>query len=636
MAVGEGTLLGRYRLVKRAGRGGMSEVWQAEDTTLHRSVAVKVILDPVAQDASFSERFLREARLVAGLQHPNILPVFDFGTADIGGRPTSFLVMPLVEGGSLKERILGPIPFPTAVAWLTAVARALDHSHAHGILHRDVKPGNVLVDSSGTPLLADFGLARSAESASGLTTTGAVLGTPLYMAPEQAEGKPLDGRADQYALGIIAFEMLTGTVPFHADSPLAVLHQHVAVPPEAVSKHRPDVPAAADAVLARALAKSPGTRFPSCAAFVSALSHALGVVRESGSFPPQPLAASPPAPAPLVTSGNEPTVVSGPAAAVSGARTPPPLPITAPPPAPAPTPSGGGNGRAVLLSLLAVVALGGLGAAGYFLVLKPQGAPLFGAIRTVVPASTPALPTPAVPAPTPEPALPAPEPMPTVVPVQPAVPPPPPGKRPTPGRLERDIDSRPRDPAPAERGADRPFPSSRTDLAAAWAALDPSRRQGKRLLRSDFVDAVGEARRALQTAPGSEAEALVAYGRAGVAHADGKDAEAWQLLQRAFGIAPGAFAGHRLVFARDLVAAQGGRPGDDSPWILGLALYDVRDDLRRELEKAVRKAPRNAAVAYASALDALDRGRWQEARRDARRACDFGIRQACTLLPGLR
>lgn len=643
MAVGAGTLLGRYRLVKKAGRGGMSEVWQAEDTTLHRSVAVKVILDPVAQDASFSERFLREARLVAGLQHPNILPVFDFGTADVDGRPTSFLVMPLVEGGSLKERILGPVPFPTTVAWLGAVARALDHSHAHGILHRDVKPGNVLVDSSGIPLLADFGLARSAESASGLTTTGTVLGTPLYMAPEQAEGKPLDGRADQYALGIIAFEMLTGKVPFQADSPLAVLHQHVAVAPEAVSAHRPDIPAATDAVLARALAKSAADRYPSCTAFVSALSAALGIVRDSDSFPPQPL------PSPAPPAGNEPTIASAPAASsqpASAPRTPPPIPPA--PSAPPAAPSGGGSGRAALLSLLTVAALGAAGYGGYLLLVKPRTLPLVGDLGSAgVPTPAPAAPLPPptplpeatpLPSPIPEPPLLSTEPTTPIAPnvgtaprpsARPASPasPPAPVARPAP----------PPEPRTRRAGEEHPFPSSSTALAPAWAALDPSRRPGRHLLRSDFVDAMGEGRRALQTAPGAETESLVSYARAGVAHADGKEAEAWQHLRRAFGIAPpGAFAGRRLDFARELVSSSEAPPREDAPWMLGLALYDVRDDLRGELDRAGRKAPRSGAVAYASALDHLDRGRWQEARRDARRACDYGLRQACGLLPGLR
>ncbi|HEX5854094.1 MAG TPA: serine/threonine-protein kinase, partial [Thermoanaerobaculia bacterium] len=213
MPITAGTVLGRYRLLERAGFGGMSEVWKAEDGTLKRTVAVKVILGPVAADSAFRERFLREARLVAGLEHPNVLPVFDYGTATLDGDEVSYLVMPLVAGGSLKGRVSGPVPPALAVAWLSAIASALDHAHAKGILHRDVKPGNVLMDSQGRPLLADFGLARSTDVSSGLTATGTVLGTPLYMAPEQATGAALSGRADQYALAVIAFELLAGRVP---------------------------------------------------------------------------------------------------------------------------------------------------------------------------------------------------------------------------------------------------------------------------------------------------------------------------------------------------------------------------------------------------------------------------------------
>src|ERR1035437_8000251 len=285
MPITTGTVLGRYRLLEKAGVGGMSEVFRAEDETLKRIVAVKVILGPVAADSTFRERFLREARLVAGLEHPNVLPVFDYGTATIDGEEVSYLVMPLVAGGSLKGRVAGPVPPALAITWLSAIAAALDHAHSKGILHRDVKPGNVLMDAQGRPLLADFGLARSAEVSSGLTATGTVLGTPLYMAPEQAMGATLDGRSDQYALAVIAFELLAGRVPFSAESPLAVLHQHVSTPPPPLPTVLPGTAASVDAVLFRGLAKKPGDRFASCSAFVAALGAALAVPGAAATVP---------------------------------------------------------------------------------------------------------------------------------------------------------------------------------------------------------------------------------------------------------------------------------------------------------------------------------------------------------------
>ncbi len=272
MTVEAGRKLGRYVLSRKIGAGGMAEVWEAFDEGLHRSVAVKVVRDEIAGEAEFRERFIREARLAAQLEHPRILPIYDFGT-ETG---VTYLVMPLLPGGSLKERISGPMPADEAVEALASIAAALDHAHGRGVLHRDVKPSNVLVDASGSLLLADFGLAKNTAVSSELTVAGMVVGTPAYMAPEQAVGRPVDARADQYALGIVAFELLTGRTPFRSESPFAILDKHLREAPPPPSSFVPDLPPEVDDVLAKALSKQPQERFGTCRQMVEALAAALG------------------------------------------------------------------------------------------------------------------------------------------------------------------------------------------------------------------------------------------------------------------------------------------------------------------------------------------------------------------------
>jgi serine/threonine-protein kinase len=598
MPLTTGTVLGRYRLLEKAGVGGMSEVWKAEDETLKRTVAVKIILGPVAQDPTFRERFLREARLVAGLEHSNVLPVFDYGTATVDSDELSYLVMPLVAGGSLKGRVAGPVPPALAVAWLSAIASALDHAHERGILHRDVKPGNVLMDSQGRPLLADFGLARSAEVSSGLTSTGTVLGTPLYMAPEQATGAPLDRRADQYALAVIAFELLAGRVPFSADSPLAVLHQHVAAPPPPLSSVLPGASAAVDAVLARGLAKRPAERFDTCGAFVSALAAALAVPGPATTLP-QPA----PAESQVATVLSAPAL--GPEALAAPASAPKTPPNVAPP----------GSSRNAMLVLAAVLLLS-LGGGIFLLVRGTEAGPA--ATNSSAPAPTEDASKVKGPEPT------AAQPLTTSAEsaatsgisskVDEA---PPAGAARDSSPFEEKHPRRSTGSAPKAEGLARgsrpkqnPLPpllsgaahSGDTQLGAAWDALDNARRPGGRLAREDFVDAMGTARAVLARRPTGEARFLDAFSRAGVAFADGRDAEAWQLLTRALDGAGPAADSRTLRFVEDEVRALGSNPGPDGSWVMGLAFADVRGDLADELAKAEERAPRSPRVREARSL----------------------------------
>ncbi|KAA0252350.1 MAG: serine/threonine protein kinase [Acidobacteria bacterium] len=638
MPVREGLLLGRYRLLSRAGAGGMAEVWRAEDTGLHRTVAVKVVLDPIARDPAYVERFVREARLAAGLSHPNVLPVYDAGTADVDGVQVPFVVMPLVTGGSLKERIQGPVPFATAVAWLGALASALDHAHEQGILHRDVKPGNVLLDGTGRPLLADFGLARSAGAASGLTATGVVLGTPLYMAPEQAQGRPLDARADQYALAVIAFELLTGRVPFHADSPLAILHQHVTAPPARPSSVSQEIPPGVDAVMGRALAKEPAERFASCTEFVTALARALGAAA-----PTAPTQLLPEAPAPPAAPSRPLDARSATGALTVRSEERPPAPA-------APVSAAGAPARRRLLVAACLVAAAGLAAfvASRAFLPRPESAsptptpPPAASTPVPSPPPTPAPPTGA----TPIPALgigvnglstsPSPGPPEAVPPTEPE-----PRPFPTrPSRREPPAATPPSPPAAATGRLVRPEPllvsaelMGSSELATVWRSLDTTRAPGGRLPRAAFVDALGEVRRVLSSQDGREARFLGAYARGGVAFADGRTAEGWMLLGRALSMVPDrARLSRRMALVRDRLSAQGTPRGADTPWILGLAYGDVRGDLDEELTRALVRAPGNGVLLYARALASLDAGRQAGAEDAARRACDAGVPEACGML----
>jgi serine/threonine-protein kinase len=252
---------GRYQIARHLARGGMAEVYLARDLLLDRPVALKVLFPEFSTDRSFVERFRREARAAANLNHPNIVAVYDWG--EEGG--TYFIVMEYVEGRTLRDVIRGEGPLhPNRAAEIGAdIAAALEFAHRRGVIHRDVKPGNVLI--SGTVKVTDFGIARANDPQENLTQTGAVMGTAGYFSPEQAQGLPLDPRSDVYSLGVVLYEMVTGRPPFTGDSPVAIAYQHVRESPVPPSLHNPDVPAAFEAVVMKAMAKNVADRYGSAA-----------------------------------------------------------------------------------------------------------------------------------------------------------------------------------------------------------------------------------------------------------------------------------------------------------------------------------------------------------------------------------
>ena len=255
----ERVLGGRYRVVRHLARGGMAEVYVADDQLLNRTVAVKVLFPELAQDEAFVERFRREARAAASLNHHNIVSVYDFGE-DEG---SWFIVMEYVEGRNLRDiiRVEGPMDPGRAAALGAEVAAALAAAHERGIIHRDVKPANVLIAAdSGTVKVADFGIARAAGARQGLTMPGTVLGTATYLSPEQAQGRAVDARTDVYSLGMVLYEMLAGRPPFTGDSPVAIAYQQLSQTAPPPSTHNDRVPPALDAVVMKAMSKDPGDR----------------------------------------------------------------------------------------------------------------------------------------------------------------------------------------------------------------------------------------------------------------------------------------------------------------------------------------------------------------------------------------
>ena len=261
--------IGRYEVVKELGKGGMAIVYLAYDPYIKRQVAVKVMPHKFTYDTEFRIRFQREAEIIAALEHAHIVPVYDFG--DHEGEP--FIVMRFLPGGTLADRLsTGPFPITEIAQLFHSIGSALDYAHKNGVIHRDIKPGNILFDSEGEASLSDFGIAKIQEATAAFTGTGNLIGTPAYMSPEQAKAeKTIDGRSDIYSLGVVLFQALSGELPFKSDTPVGVAIAHIREPVPSLMARRPDLPAGFDDVIRRAMDKDPANRFQTGAQLAQAI-----------------------------------------------------------------------------------------------------------------------------------------------------------------------------------------------------------------------------------------------------------------------------------------------------------------------------------------------------------------------------
>lgn len=298
--------IGRYEVIQELGQGGMAIVYLARDPLIKRQVAIKVLPRQFTFDPQFRARFQREAEVIATLEHAAIVPVYDFGEYE----DQPFIVMRYISGGSLADRLAdGPLPIPEIAALFQRIGSAVDYAHRLGVIHRDIKPGNILFDAQGEASLSDFGIAKLAESTVAFTGTGGMVGTPAYMSPEQAMGeKNLDGRCDIYSLGVVLFEALSGQLPFKADTPMGVAVAHIQQPVPSLLERQPDLPPRFEAIIRRALDKDPAKRFQTATELAHAINDSgikpadgtiieqpVGTVVESASYfaphptPPQPV-----------------------------------------------------------------------------------------------------------------------------------------------------------------------------------------------------------------------------------------------------------------------------------------------------------------------------------------------------------
>lgn len=339
-----GQTFGSYKLVELIGRGGMASVYRGYQESIDRSVAVKVLPPEFLHDPNFSQRFVAEARTLAKMTHPAILPLYDFGTAN----DVPYIVMPLMTGGTLADRMRrNRLSLPEVQTLFALLADALDYAHSLGVVHRDIKPSNILFDARSHPFLADFGIAKAIEASSNLTGTG-IVGTPDYMSPEQARGEQIDGRSDIYSLGVMAYQALAGESLFKATTPIGVMLKHVTEPPPPIRQVRPELPPGLEAVLTKVLAKQPAERYQTGKEFMQALSLAA----RSTATNPEPVR-------PVATTSLHPSTArqQGPITA------PQPSYVTGPQTIPPPKSGGGlggvllGGGVGVVVGVILIIVL---------------------------------------------------------------------------------------------------------------------------------------------------------------------------------------------------------------------------------------------------------------------------------------
>ncbi len=385
----------RYKIIEELGRGGMATVYKAQDPLFERVVAIKIMPREFSHDKEFRARFIREARTIAALEHPAIVPVYDYGEA----YDQPYLVMRYMPGQSLTEKLRnGSVSLQETAVIIQRISSALDAAHQKGLIHRDLKPANILFDQYDDAYLADFGIVHVAASDEALTATGGLIGTPSYMSPEQVHGDlELDGRSDIYALGVILYQMLTGTVPYASDTPAKTMMSHVLDPVPQILAARPDLPAEFDAIINKAMAKDREDRYPTGGALSATLNALIAQLGADASqlaptpspVPPTPV---PPTPAPVETSPPQPEPVQPAKVAPSPAPKPAPPPKRpSSPPSPLPQPAKPAGKRRLSpifwagIGLLVLICLGAVGAAGWVIANLPDETPILIEERTDLP-----------------------------------------------------------------------------------------------------------------------------------------------------------------------------------------------------------------------------------------------------------